>query len=128
MKSILLALLTLAAVSLAFASESDRSLNSSTSEYDMLERMFAPIRLSRGMTPQAVRDTLGQPDATLAPNVWVYWDFKPKDAPRAGKTDTLLLIFAENRVQRLRLVDSRPVRAIIAQQQAKAASNAIAAQ
>lgn len=128
MKKILLTLVTLTAASLAFASEPDRYPTTATPEFDLLERLFAPLQLSRGMTPQAVHDALGQPAATLAPNVWVYWDFKAKDTPRAGKADTLLVVFSENRVQRLRLVDSQLVRAILAQHQAKSARNVIAAQ
>ena len=121
--------LLLAAATVASAFD-ENPAPSTTTDLDLLERLFAPANVARGMTPQDVRASLGAPNTTLAPHIWVYWNFKAKDTPRAENADTLLVIFAENRVQRIRLCDSKPVRTFLAQQEvkaAKAAKTAVAA-
>ena len=106
--------------SLALADD-QKPAPSTTTEFDLLERLLAPVGIARGMTPQDVFAKLGRPGAQLAANIWAYWDFKAKNAPRADQCETLLVIFAENRVQRVRLTDSKPVRTFLAQQETKAA-------
>ena len=125
-KLLLLSSLALLAATSAIASDDTPAPTTST-EFDLLEKLLAPLHIARGMTPKDVQARLGAPGAKLAANIWVYWDFKAKNAPRGDKSDTLLVIFSENRVQRIRLCDSQPVRTFLAQQELKATKNAVAA-
>ncbi|MBI5769333.1 MAG: hypothetical protein HZA93_16185 [Verrucomicrobia bacterium] len=130
MKNILLTALTLATTSLALAADTASSPSDFTdrelADLEFLARQLAPARLARGMTPQEVHTILGAPHAQLAPNIWAYWNFKAKDAPRADQFDAALVIFADNRVKTIKLCDGKTVRAFVAQQEAKSAKGAVA--
>jgi hypothetical protein len=83
-------------------------------------------RASLGMSPGELTAMLGAPSAKLAPNVWVYLDFTPVNAPDRAKYDALVVVLTNDRVSRLRLCPSAPVRAFIARQQAAAATQVFA--
>lgn len=123
---LLLRSLLFATATLAFADDT-KPAPSTTTDFDLLERLLAPARITRGMAPQKVHEALGSPNAQLAPNVWAYWDFKAKDTPFGDQFDAALVIFADNRVKTIKLCDSKTVRAFIAQREAKATNTAIAA-
>jgi hypothetical protein len=122
-KNIVLTALAFAATALALA---DEQYPGPSADVEYLAKLLAPPAIGRGMTPGEVHAQFGAPNTQLAPNIWVYWNFKAKDAPRGDQFDAALVIFADNRVQRVRLCDSKPVRAFIAQQEARAAKNAVA--
>ena len=72
-----------------------------------------------GMKRELVREMLGMPAAQLAPDIWVYFDFRPVSLSRPAKGDTLIVSFIQDRVRYLTLVDGQHVRALIARQQQK---------
>lgn len=58
------------------------------------------------------------PGAMLAPNVWVYLDFKPATVPNPHHYDALVVVFAaDGHVSFIRLSPSQSIRAFVAQQQ-----------
>ena len=129
MKNLLLASLLLASPTFVRADD-DPSNSANTVALEYIARLMAPARVARGMSPQEVQTNLGAPRAQLAPNIWVYWDFKAKDVPHGDKFDAALVIFAHNRVERVKLCDGEAVRTFLAQQEArtvKAAHGALAA-
>jgi hypothetical protein len=114
MKSLRLACaltLSVAAIAIAFAETSNLSIE------DFLVTLTARPHAALGMSPGELTATLGEPSARLAPNVWVYWDFKPVNVPDRVKYDALVVVLSNDRVSRLRLCPSAPVRAFIAQQE-----------
>ncbi len=122
MKKILLAASLLLATA-AFAHASDEATElPDNADLGILAHLLAPANVARGMTSKHVQAQLGAPDTTLAANIWVYWNFKAKDNPRVENADTLIVIFENERVQRVRLTDGKPVRAFIAQRDVKAAA------
>ncbi len=128
MKSLILVSSLLLLATPAFAADSDEAIDPSVvSSLEYLGHLLAPARIARGMTPKEVLTQLGSPNAKLAPSVWAYWDFKAKDAPRGDKFDAALVVFADNHVALVKLCDSKTVRAFLAQQEAKAAKNAVVA-
>jgi hypothetical protein len=125
-KLILAATLLLATARLAPASD-EATDPVATADLELLARLLAPACVARGMTPKEVQANLGTPSAELAANVWAYWDFKAKDAPRGDRFDAALVIFANNHVERVKLCDGKAVRTFLAQQDARRAKNAVAA-
>lgn len=77
------------------------------------------VSVARGMSREAVSFMLGLPSETLGTDVWVFHDFRGRGAAAAENLDTLLVVFADDRVTRLRLCDGGPVRELIAKQKAK---------
>ncbi|MBM3855426.1 MAG: hypothetical protein FJ399_20110 [Verrucomicrobia bacterium] len=125
----LIALLLVATATPACATDEAAALLPSP-ELAYLAHLLAPARIARGMSPAEVQASIGAPNATLAPNVWVYWNFKAKDTPGGDRCDTALVVFAHNRVDRVKLCEGAPVRAFIARQEAlspKSGPHALAA-
>ena len=91
-KLLLLSSLALLAATSAIASDDTPAPTTST-EFDLLEKLLAPLHIARGMTPKDVQARLGAPGAKLAANIWVYWDFKAKDAPPAPKVQPQSVLF-----------------------------------
>jgi hypothetical protein len=61
----------------------------------------------RGDTAYTVRMSLGWPQATLTPNVWLYRGYYPADeSARAFSGNTLLVTFANNKVTDIHIVNS----------------------
>lgn len=88
---------------------------------DILIRLTARPYVELGMTRDGVRDMFGAPTATLSADAWIYFDFHGFDSRGASFSaapgrDTLVIVFSRDRVSRLRLCDSRPVRALLARQ------------
>jgi outer membrane protein assembly factor BamE (lipoprotein component of BamABCDE complex) len=109
MKIILtLASLALAAVSPVFAQP--------TTDENVATILSAEsdVSVARGMSREAVTLMLGVPSETVGSNVWVYWNFRGKGAPQAANFDTLVLVFAGDRLTTLRLCESKPMRELIA--------------
>jgi outer membrane protein assembly factor BamE (lipoprotein component of BamABCDE complex) len=85
------------------------------------------VALKPGMPRADVRTLLGTPSTMLDPNVWVYWDFQAKGRPAKENLDALIVVFRNDRVSLVKLADSRPVRAFIAQREkAKSTGTAVA--
>lgn len=93
---------------------------------DPFVTLSARSHAALGMSPGELTAMLGAPSAKLAPNVWVYLDFTPVNAPDRAKYDALVVVLTNERVSRLRLCPSAPVRAFIAGQQAAAATQVVA--
>ena len=83
--------------------------------------------VSVGMSRETVQFTLGFPGATPLPDVWVYWEFKVKGSSRHKAFDSLVVGFKADRVVFLRLCPSESVRALIAQQKARALPSTVEA-
>jgi len=74
-------------------------------------------RYGLGTTRGVVLLALGSPSVELSPNVWVYQNYRPSDpAPRRQGFDTLVMVFEEDRVARLRLVNGKTLAAHVAYQ------------
>jgi outer membrane protein assembly factor BamE (lipoprotein component of BamABCDE complex) len=85
------------------------------------------VALKPGTPRDDVRTLLGTPSTMLDPNVWVYWDFQAKGRPAKENHDALIVVFRNDCVSLVKLADSRPVRAFIAQREkAKSAGTAVA--
>jgi hypothetical protein len=68
------------------------------------EAFFNP-RLLRGAKVSEVLLTLGEPDARVLPDLWVYWNCQTnRDDLNARGLDTLVVAFAEGRVNALKIV------------------------
>lgn len=114
MKNLLIATALLAATFSTSASTFTTTPDVSLPDYMVLtSRAYA----GKGMSPTDVETTLGAASAKLSNDVWVYWDFKATNVPAAHHFDTLVVVFSKGRVTTLRLCDSKPVRAFVAQQQ-----------
>ncbi len=89
-----------------------------------------PPRLARrvavGMTRGELTLAAGAPDVTLDASVWIYWDFRAARVKQNEKFDTLLVVFASNRVKLFKFVESASLRAFIAQRNIPTARSAIA--
>jgi len=80
--------------------------------------------ISHGMDRETVRTMFGAPNAQLAPDVWVYFDFKfvnavvsrMQNSGTVKRQDTLVVAFRNGRVSVIRACDSGAVRALIAAQ------------
>lgn len=68
-----------------------------------------------GMPRAEVVRQLGQPDEALAPQLWVYWDFRAKSPAIAPGADTLVVVFKGDRVEHVRLTQRAPVLALVQQ-------------
>ena len=77
-------------------------------------------QLRTGMSRGALVGQLGAPAERLSENVWVYTDFHALDRPAREKTDTLVVVFKENRVVHLRLTRYALIAPAIAQARAGA--------
>ncbi len=90
--------------------------------------------IERGMNRETVRNMFGAPSAKLSPDVWVYFDFQARrpvelrvNVANPENRDTLVVAFTKDRVTLIRLCDSAPVRAFLAQQESKTAASIVAA-
>jgi hypothetical protein len=79
------------------------------------------VSVARGMSREAVSFMLGLPSETIGTDVWFFYNFRGRGAAAAENLDTLLVVFADDRVTTLRVCDGRPVRELIAKQKAKRA-------
>lgn len=68
-----------------------------------------------GMPRAEVLRQLGEPDEALAPQLWVYWNFRAKSPALAPGADTLVVVFKGERVERVRLTQRAPVLALMHQ-------------
>src|SRR4051812_30041002 len=92
---------------------------------DLMVRLTDRPYVERGMTRETVREVFGMPSAQLSRDVWVYFDFQAvnpvargtQNSAAAQKQDTLVVAFKDDRVSLIRACDSKPVRALIAQQE-----------
>lgn len=86
---------------------------------DLLSTVLLPSNAHAyvGMQRQDVVLQFGKPDATLSPDIWVYWDFHPVGRPHGDQIDTLLLTFANNKVTRIRVTERTLVETLLAQLQ-----------
>lgn len=86
---------------------------------------LVPLRpfVENGMKRDTVMKMFGTPSAMLSPDVWVYFDHHPNESRFRGvpvnignpeRYDTLVICFESDRVNHLRLCDSKPVRAFLA--------------
>lgn len=80
---------------------------------ELQERSESGAYISRGMSRAAVTEELGAPAASVGPDVWVYWDFRAKGRPGGERWDTLLVVFEQGRVSRIRLTEQAPVVALL---------------
>lgn len=72
---------------------------------DEVAPAVAPRRIGLRMTPEdVVRAMRGNPDAYLAPDIWVYWQFQVSSNPAPRDPDTLLVFFSQGRVVHYKLV------------------------
>jgi len=95
-------------------------------EADLLVPLLAPRRVANGLSRDELKAAAGAPDLVLDGHVWVYWSFHPSKVPAAQNLDTLLVVFAQDRVSFFKFCASEPVRAAIAQRKARAAKTAVA--
>lgn len=77
-------------------------------------------RFAVGMTRAEVLRAAGAPDTKLDAHVWVYWDFHVQGISVDKTYDTLLVVFASDRVAFFKLCAQAPVLAFIARQPAVA--------
>jgi hypothetical protein len=75
-----------------------------------------------GMTRAQVLTELGAPSEKLANDLWVYWDFRPISRPAGERNDALLVVFVNDKINRLRLTERSLVEAAIAKVKAAAAA------
>lgn len=76
--------------------------------------------VARGRTPAEVERQLRPPDYRLSADLWVYWNCEsnhPDDVARGY--DTMIIGFADGRVNSVRLAPRAWVKALIAQLEAK---------
>ncbi len=124
MKNLLLASLALCAL-LATPTLAQSPLNEATAHPSF--SLEGKSSVATGMTREAVTLLLGTPSETIGGNVWVYWNFNVTNLSATAKQDTLVLVFSDYRVSAMRLCESKPVRALIAQQKASATSKTVVA-
>lgn len=55
-----------------------------------------------GMSRTELVGQLGEPSAVLMAGVWAYWDFERPGRPTDARGDALIVVFAGDRVTRLR--------------------------
>jgi hypothetical protein len=101
---------------------------STSSEVDAIVPLNSEAAVAHGMSRAMVEFMFGVPGARLSRDVWVYWNFKAKNVPGADAFDALVVGFTGDRVTLLRLSRSEPVKAFIAQQEARAQKIALIAQ
>lgn len=82
--------------------------------------------VSLGMSLGHVEAIFGPPSVELAKNIWVFLDFKAVGGSNEVKHDALMIVFTNNRVSRIRLVQSQSVHAFIAQRQKVSAAAVVA--
>lgn len=81
-----------------------------TGDYDVVKVNFGP-----GASSARVRAQLGRPDATLGPDLWIYWNFGNPHPYRANpEHDTLVVAFERNRVVAVKIADGQAVRRLLA--------------
>jgi len=79
----------------------------------------APRRIGCGMSPDdVVRAMQGTADERPAPDVWIYWNFRADADPATPQPDTLLVLFAEGRVAKYRLVPRQVAQALVDERKA----------
>ena len=79
-----------------------------------LEDLVAHSRISVGVSREGVLNQLRNPNAILNADVWVYTDFLAANVSTAGRADTLVLTFKNDKVDTIRLVTKEQVRAAAA--------------
>jgi hypothetical protein len=91
---------------------------------DLLVR-FTPARAVKvGLGKSEVEMSMqGRPDEKLGPDLWLYWNFQPAGQPAADEPKALVIFFSGDRVQSIRLVETKPARALLAQLRLKQAKS-----
>jgi hypothetical protein len=75
---------------------------------------FGSLRIEKGMSRAQVREMFGDP-IVLSPIVWAFFNLKFTTSPSAVRCDAMVLRFDGDRVGDIRLCESGPVRALMAQ-------------
>jgi hypothetical protein len=77
---------------------------------------------ARGTPKETIATRLGMPSQVFGPTLWIYREFftRFRDADRRGY-DTLVVIFADNRVVTMRVVNGEELDALLAAQRRAAA-------
>ena len=75
---------------------------------------FGALRIEKGMSRAQVREVFGDP-TVLSPNVWVFFKLRFLTTPSAARCDAMVVRFEQNRVIAVRLCESEPLRALMAQ-------------
>lgn len=121
-------ILTLISSLLLFAAVPAFAQNTTSENMAMIFSQDTDVSVSRGMTRETVDFILGTANETVATNIWVYWDFNPKNVPAdLAKYNTLVVVFNEGRVTALRLCESKPVRELVAKLKTKTDTKTVAA-
>jgi hypothetical protein len=116
MKTLLvLATLVLAAASSAFANEIFPP-----SATDLLP-FGGNVHARVGMSRSNLVAQIGEPTARLGEGVWAYWDFRRAGQLASDRGDTLVVVFAGDRVSLLRFTTRSAVEAALRQMRANAA-------
>lgn len=68
-------------------------------------------RIQRGDSRQTAFSICGRPDFAIGDSLWIYWNsYSPDKAARTGGFDTLVVMFAEERISDMRLVNGAALR------------------
>lgn len=87
-----------------------------------------PRHIGFNMTPDDVVIAMkGKPDEKLAPDLWVYWRFRAASAAELPAFDTLVVYFSQGRVVKYRLVEGKPILALLAEVRKNAKAGATVA-
>jgi hypothetical protein len=73
------------------------------------------LALPPGSSPDVVRKALGEPSATMGPELWVYFQFAKSPNASNPAYDTLVIAFEQKRVIAVKVTDGRVVRQLLAQ-------------
>jgi hypothetical protein len=73
-----------------------------------------------GMARARVETMFGAPSTRLSADVWIYWKFRPTIPVASAQQDTLVVIFAGERVSSLKLVRRETVLMFLAARRAHA--------
>ena len=124
MRHLIILSLALAATPCVPASAADRRSPNEDSRIVLSSNPY----IATGMHRDDVAAQLGAPSETFSAEIWIYWDFRAKGRPAEEKADTLIVVFTNDRVSRLRLSERQPVIALLTQLRRRAAErNMIAA-
>lgn len=114
--SSLLLLATLSTHALAQAQPEFLSETSIRGPVDDEGPLSEPRHIAFGMNPDGVVNAMkGKPDGKLAPDIWVYWNFRSAFNSETPRFDTLIVFFSSERVFKYRLVEKQAVLALLAQ-------------
>ena len=119
-KLLALASLVLAAAPAAFAAES------SVIDDHALLPFGVSAHARVGMPRVELVEMLGAPSQKLSEHVWAYWDFRIAEGAGQHRGDALIVIFSEDRVNRLRFTSRRAVELALEKMRAASAPPTIA--